>query len=162
MEQLLKTLLEESVNACYQLQDKILIDLSMERASVARIFYYMQNAIYTDDRFQILREYNLDSEYTRFNGVLKRTPRCPNGAYPDIILHKRKNIGDCHCSDDNLLVVEFKPRKNAMTEKDKEKIEDFTARDIYEYRLGCFVKLTKRQPKFYYCQNGVFNPPVSV
>ena len=57
--ELLITLLQEAVERCYA-NDKTLIDRSMEQASVARIFYYIQRAIDTDDRFEQFREYNLD------------------------------------------------------------------------------------------------------
>ena len=58
---LLLTLLKESVDKCYR-YDFTLIERSMEQASVARIFYYMQEAMKYDERFKSLSKYNLDSE----------------------------------------------------------------------------------------------------
>jgi len=44
---LLLTLLEEAVDRCYR-DDFSLIEKSMEQASVARIYYYMQEALKSD------------------------------------------------------------------------------------------------------------------
>jgi hypothetical protein len=124
---LLKNLLEESVQKCYD-NDKTLIDRGMEQASVARIYYYMQNAINTDDRFLDIRDYNLDSEYNKNGKLIKDTPQCENGTRPDIILHKRyTGDGNQHNKNDNLLVLEFKSfRKqefDILDKKTKIKIE---------------------------------------
>lgn len=156
---LLITLLQEAVDKCYA-DDTILIDRSMEQASVARIFYYMQKAIDTDDRFEQFREYNLDCEYNKDKKKPKSTPRCNQGTRPDLVLHKRWNTGVPYTSD-NVLVVEFKPRKArykkfADTNKsiDFIKLEDFTHMDCYNYFLGVFVKLNKNTAQYTYFQNG--------
>lgn len=151
---LLLSVLQESVDKCYQ-NDIVLINRSMEQASVARIYYYMQNALLEDSSFEDFSEYFLDCEYNKNGDYIKSTPRCPNGTRPDIILHKRNN------NDGNLLVIEFKPRKSNIKIHqptnmpiDFVKLEDFTCHDVYNYFLGVFVKLNKKGPKYTYFQNG--------
>ena len=108
---LLLTVLRESVDKCYQ-NDLSLIDRGMEQASVARIFFYMQEALQYDNRFESLKHYNLDSEYNKNKKRVKETPRCKHGTRPDIILHTR--LENSH----NLLIVEFKAQ-NASFRRDK-------------------------------------------
>lgn len=156
---LLIKLLKEAVEKCYS-YDKTLIDRSMEQASVARIFYYMQRAIDTDNRFAQFREYNLDCEYNKNKNKPKCTPRCNQGTRPDLVLHKRWNTEEPYTSD-NILAVEFKPRKARYkkfdgTDKciDFIKLEDFTHMDCYNYFLGVFVKLNKKSAQYKFFQNG--------
>lgn len=156
---LLITLLEEAVNKCYE-NDKTLIDRSMEQASVARIFYYMQRTIDTDDKFKQFREYSLDCEYNKDKKKPKITPRCAKGTRPDLVLHKRWNTEEPY-TQDNILAVEFKPRRAKYkkfnnTEKciDFVKLEDFTNMDCYNYFLGIFVKLNKNKARYTFFQNG--------
>ena len=156
---LLIELLKKSVDKCYA-DDKTLIDRSMEQASVARIFYYMQRSIDTEDRFECFREYSLDCEYNKNGEHIKKTPRCPKGTRPDLILHKRWNTDELYTMD-NLLVVEFKPRKanykkfeNTGKYIDIIKLEDFTDMECYNYFLGVFVKLNKNTAQYTYFQNG--------
>ena len=76
-------LLEESVEKCYQ-KDKSLIDRGgMEQACVARIFYYMQDALYHNSEYTLLKDYNLDCEYNKNMQISKTLPRCPKGTRPD-------------------------------------------------------------------------------
>lgn len=157
---LLITLLEEAVNKCYE-NDKTLIDRSMEQASVARIFYYMQRTIDTDNRFEQFREYSLDCEYNKNKQHIKETPRCFKGTRPDMILHKRWQGEDDRFCQDNMLIVEFKPRKTTMKryEQTKQyidfiKLEDFTKSEVYHYFLGVFVKLNKNGAQYTFFQNG--------
>ena len=153
MRALLLDLLETAVDKCYA-DDKTLIDRSMERASVSRIYYYMQEMIKNEDKFTSLREHNLDSEYNKNGQEIKGSSRFLKGMIPDIILHKRGH----NC--DNLLVVEFKSH-NGKNEKypptgqlkDIVKLEDFT-NEKYSYFLGVFVKLYKKEPKYRFFQYG--------
>ena len=151
-DKLLIDLLKESVNECYE-KDYLLIEQSMEQASVARIFYYMQTLINSDERFSCLRDYNLDCEYNKNGQHIKATPRCKNGTRPDMILHKRGT------NNHNLLVVEFKAEKGLRRtgNNDLIKLEDFTSPYIYNYQLGVFVKLLKDKPGYCFFKNG--NPP---
>jgi len=47
---LLLNLLKKAVKTCYE-NDGCLIERSMERASMARIYYYLQKALEKDERF---------------------------------------------------------------------------------------------------------------
>ncbi len=154
MRALLVKLLKSAVNECYT-NDKTLIERSMEQACVARIYYYMQYMINTEDEYARFREYNLDCEYNKNGKHIKETQRCINGTKPDLIIHKRGN------NQSNLLVVEFKPRKghykkHVETGKclDIIKLEDFTTDYIYNYKLGAFVQLYKQKPKYTFFSNG--------
>lgn len=145
-DELLLSLLKKAVNECYR-NDLPLIERSMEQASVARIYYYMQNAINLENKFSELKQYNLDCEYNKNGQHIKTTPRCPKGTRPDIILHKRSS------NDTNLIVIEFKPRNAKYRKKDGQyidiiKLEDFTSDVIYNYQIGVLVKLYKKEPKY--------------
>lgn len=152
--ELLLDLLKTAVSKCYA-NDKNLIDRGMERASVARIYYYMQEMIINEGRSAELRRYNLDSEYNKNGEKIKDSPRFPKGMIPDIVLHERGS------NNHNLLVVEFKSRYSGLGEKYKNtniprdfvKLEDFTNNLIYDYFLGVFVKLYKKEPKYQLFQN---------
>ena len=145
---LLITLLNESVEKCYT-KDNVLIENCMEQASVARIFYYMQNAIIKDKRFISLRRLNLDCEYFKNNDDLKRTNSKPKGTRPDLILHQRKN------NRNNFLVVEFKTHKNNRYNADFNKLKDFTSvNGTYNYTLGVFVKLKYEKASYTYFIKG--------
>lgn len=103
----------------------------------------------TEERFAYLRKYNLDSEYNKNKDKIKNSPRFPKGMIPDIVLHTR---GD---TTNNLLVVEFKPRKGKNEKyistgqpRDIVKLEDFTNYEIHNYFLGVFVKLHKKKAKY--------------
>lgn len=151
-DELLLSLLKKAVKKCYE-KDSPLIERSMEQASVARIYYYMQNAINTEDEFSELKQYNLDCEYNKNGQHIKTTPRCPKGTRPDIILHKR------NCNDANLIVIEFKPRNATYRKKDGQyidtiKLEDFTSGAIYNYQIGVLVKLHKKEPKYEFFKHG--------
>ncbi len=151
---LLLDLLKESVAKCYQ-DDRFLIDRSMEQASVARVYFYMQCALNHDNRFESFRGLNLDCEYNKKGDEMKKTPRCPKETRPDIVLHQRGN------NTNNLLTVEFKARRGNLRKHKKHgklidfvKLEDFTNGCIYNYCLGVYVKLNKREPKYTYFRCG--------
>lgn len=163
---LLLELLDTAINKCYA-NDYCLIDRSMERASVARIFLYMSELIHNDLSFEVFREYDLDCEYNKNGEQVKWTPRCPKGTFPDIILHKRND------NEENLLVVEFKSARGKFryynhttrttsnkrtsesdTEVDFVKLEDFTNPTVYDYFLGVFVRLGKENAEHKYFQAG--------
>lgn len=151
-DKLLISLLQKAVNECYE-NDFLLIKRSMEQASVARIYYYMQNTINTEEVFSELKEYNLDCEYNKNGQHIKATPRCPKGTRPDVILHKRES------NESNLLVIEFKARNAKYRQKNGQyidiiKLEDFTSDAIYNYQLGVLVKLYKKEPKYEFFKHG--------
>ena len=148
-DELLINMLKESVAKCYE-KDNLLIERSMEQTSVARIFYYMQNLINNDERFDCLRDYNLDCEYNKNGKHIKSTPRCKNGTRPDMIIHERGT------NNHNLLVVEFKSEKGLRRTvyNDLIKLEDFTSPYIYNYQLGVLVKLLKEKPDYSFFKKG--------
>ncbi|MEG0358677.1 MAG: hypothetical protein RR598_05405 [Anaerorhabdus sp.] len=153
---ILKVLLEESIAECYE-NDFTLIDRSMEQASVARVFFYMQYKLYFDKRFNQFSELYLDCEYNKNGDQTKKTLRCKDGTRPDLILHKR----DKYDITNNKLVVEFKAEdgkeeKHEATglPKDQVKLEDFTNPDGYNYLLGSFVKLYKSGAVYTYFEKG--------
>ncbi|MBO4644202.1 MAG: hypothetical protein J5716_06315 [Alphaproteobacteria bacterium] len=149
--QILIKLLKESVEKCYQ-NDKSLIDRGgMEQACVARIFYYMQDALYHNPEYVFFSSYNLDCEYNKNMQAPKTLSRSPNGTRPDLILHRRQD----QPIRDNLLVVEFKARTSNMTKNDRSKLKGFTSPDEgYDYTLGVFVKLNKKEALYTFYQNG--------
>lgn len=153
-QELLITLLKNAVDKCYE-NDKTLIDRSMEQASVARIFYYMQRTIDTDDRFEQFREYNLDCEYNKNMYNPKRLHPDEWGKRPDIILHKRLE------NTKNILILEFKNgsdtnQQNHNIEADYEKLKEFTHQQgVYKYSLGVSIKLSHRIPLYKYFKNGI-------
>ncbi|MBR4683319.1 MAG: hypothetical protein IKO95_00655 [Spirochaetia bacterium] len=148
-DELLKTLLKVAVKECYE-RDYLLIEKSMEQASVARIFYYMQTLINSDEKFACFREYNLDCEYNKNGQHIKSTPRSKNGTRPDMILHERGT------NNHNFLVVEFKSENGLRRtgNNDLIKLEDFTSQYIYNYQLGIFVKLFREKPEYVFFKKG--------
>ncbi len=149
-DELLIALLKEAVKECYE-KDYLLIEQSMEQASVARIFYYMQTLINSDEEFTCLRKNYLDCEYNKNGQHIKSTPRCKNGTRPDMILHERGT------NNHNLLVVEFKSEKGLRRtgNNDLIKLEDFTSPYIYNYQLGILVKLLKEKPEYTFFRKGL-------
>lgn len=157
---LLIPLLKEAIYKCYK-YDHSLIERSMEQASVARIYYYIQESLNNDNRFYTLNSYNLDSEYNKNGQHIKSTPRCPKGTRPDILLHKRWTSDDMRLRQENLLVVEFKSlkakirmHKDINRNLDFIKLEDFTSDEVYNYYLGIYVKLSTNGAEYIYFQNG--------
>ena len=94
------------------------------------------------------KDYDLDAEYNKNEGDFKRTLSKPNGAMPDLILHKRGNNWN------NLLIIEIKrPKKYNGRASDRQKLKDFTnKKDVYQYGLGVFIILgtTKNKVKLEY------------
>ena len=148
-DKLLITLLQKAVAECYS-KDNYLIEQSMEQASVARVFYYMQTLINFDERFVYLKDYNLDCEYNKNGQHIKATPRCKNGTRPDMILHERGS------NNHNILVVEFKSDNGSRGNRvnDIIKLEDFTSEYVYKYQLGVLVKLLKEESNYTFFKNG--------
>lgn len=105
-----------------------------ERTIVFRFGHYLQNIM---DESADLKEYNLDFEYNRNGRQPKRIPgRSRNGAYPDLIVHKRGS------NTYNILVMEFKTYWNPDNHDDCEKLRRFTDPDGgYHYRCGKSIVL---------------------
>ena len=102
-----------------------------ERGIVFRFGIYFDKLV--NERFP---EYNVDSEYNRNNGEKKILPNRRNGAFPDIIVHKRGS------NTDNLLVIEFKTWWNPDTREDEGKIREFcNKKGVYKFYMGAVIVL---------------------
>jgi hypothetical protein len=138
-------LLQIAVDECYQHDLFLIQQKGTEQACVARIFYYLQSEINTNDEFTEFKGLNLDSEYNKHKDISKKVmPEYPNGIRPDILLHKRGS------DDFNLLAAEFKTWDNSNYKNDINKLKVLTDQmGEYNYKLGVFVKLgkTKSQMK---------------
>ena len=145
---LLFVFLKKSVEKCYA-DDFTLIRRDMERASVARIFVYMNEFLNSEEDFKSLLKYDLDSEYNRYMSQPKYISSRRNGALPDVILHRREDKP----YKDNLLIAEFKAHGKEPKD-DFKKIENFISEPKYEYFLGIFVELNHSGAKYWYLQNG--------
>ena len=72
----------------------------------------------------------------------KIIPSHPNGARPDLILHKRND------DNDNILIIELKKGKRPkVTEKDIAKIECFLGAPYY-YKYGATILFVEDEPDF--------------
>ena len=150
---LAKELLEKAIKKCYK-KDKYLIEKNMEQASVARIFYYMQEIINKEKKFKEFRQLNLDNEFNKLGNNVKST-NCFYTSRPDIILHTRgKKIN-------NIIIIEFKSQEGQEqiypdgNTRDYIKLKDFTCNNgEYAYKLGVFVKLNYCAPEYKYFQYG--------
>lgn len=144
----LLALLKESVQKFYA-EPKCLISRNgMEQASAARIFYYMQNSLFTDPRFISFRDLFLDSEYNKNGNDRKMLDGVPTR--PDLPLHNRQ-YGE---TATNTLIVEFKVSEQDI-ESDYRKLQGFTSQDReYKYFLGVSVKLNSTSAQYKYFQDG--------
>lgn len=149
----LKEILNISLKQFYE-KDKILVEQKgMEQACVFRIGLYLNEQLKRNPELNCL---NLDCEYNKSNFGAKITPRFKKGARPDLIIHER-NLEPNISNDNNIFIIEFKGWWNNTTERDIQKLEDFTDPvKGYHYRLGVFIVLTKNfeDVKFQYFKDG--------
>lgn len=121
-----------------------------ERSIVARFAVYLQQQLY---EHSILKDYNLDVEYNRNMDRPKNLPNTEwqdNGAFPDLIIHKRGN----NC--DNLLIIEFKTHWNDGEDgilKDIKKLRAFQ-NEPYLYENALFIKLMRNSPEGFWVSEG--------
>lgn len=104
-----------------------------ERSIAHKLAEYLQ---------QQFPDWHVDCEYNRHGLYPKRIPgienceadRSSDLVLPDIIIHHRN-------TDDNLLVIEIKPRKTKIVDEcDDAKLSAFTDQGgDYKYRLGLFI-----------------------
>jgi hypothetical protein len=131
----LKMIVEAALTKVYTNDFSIVERAVNERSVVFRFGLYfseMLNAI-------SFKDFDLDCEYNRNMGDVKRTENFPQGAIPDILLHRR------HSNSSNILVLEFKGYWNlGGRERDIQKIRDFTNQKLeYKYGLGALVNIGK-------------------
>lgn len=129
---------------------------SSERSIVHKYAIYFEKLIINELGDDC--EYCVDVEYNQNIDKLKITPSHPNGAYPDMILHKRGT------NNDNILVAEFKTWWNKdkwmwkgkgkndkkikvkNIDEDIEKIKNFLSQDgEYQYDYGVSIILGKKR-----------------
>ncbi len=104
-----------------------------ERGIVFRFGIYFEKIVKKN-----LPGYNLDSEYNRNNGLIKKLPNRKNGSFPDIIVHKRGT------NSDNLLVLEFKTWWNSDIGEDVRKIKEFCDKEgTYRFYTGAVICLER-------------------
>ena len=149
----LKKILNTAINKFYE-NDSVLVSLKgMEQACVFRIGLYINELLCNNSNLNYL---NLDCEYNKSNFGAKKTPRFPKGTRPDLIIHER-NLNPNISNDNNTFIIEFKGWWNKATQRDIEKLEDFTSPSMgYHYQLGALVILTKNhnQVSLRYFKNG--------
>jgi hypothetical protein len=118
----------------------------MERSLSFRFGLYLSDAIRQNEWLSNL---HLDLEYNKNGLNPKRTPRRPNGAQPDLILHTREG----HVN--NILVIEFKGWWNDYDrQRDRIKLEDFVDQEgEYKYGLGILIELNIDAPTYEYFQD---------
>ena len=106
MKNVLKYLIEQSLDCLYA-NDKDLLERKVaERDINNRFAHYFENNI----AGTIVAEYNVDCEYHREGYGIKQVNG--NYVYPDFILHKRG------CNDNNILIIEFKTWWNSENNAD--------------------------------------------
>ncbi len=149
----LKTILDFAISEFYNKDRDLIIRRGMEQACVFRIGLYINNLLKEHNN---LKNLDLDCEYNKCNFGSKTTPRFPKGTRPDLIIHER-NLNPNISNDNNTFIIEFKGWWNKATQRDIEKLEDFTdPYKGYHYQLGALVILTKNyaQVSIRYFKNG--------
>ncbi|MDD3945656.1 MAG: hypothetical protein PHS38_13230 [Bacteroidales bacterium] len=143
-------LLKKAINKVYE-EDRFLFDFSqgertgLEQAFVFRVGLHLNSLL----KQTPYKELDLDSEYNKCHGNIKRSRRFPKGLRPDLIIHRRDS------NEDNKLVVEFKGWWNNNLQSDIRKLEDLTdPNDNYHYLIGVLVKIGMAEATYLYFING--------
>jgi len=127
--------------------DAFLLENGVHERSVAhKLAEYLQ---------QQFLGWHVDCEYNRHGLGIKMLPReCESEhreyVYPDVVVHHRN-------TDDNLLVIEIKLRKNkTVDECDNAKLTAFTNQNgDYKYQLGLFIGFAGlNEPQIVWYKNG--------
>jgi hypothetical protein len=121
--------IEAALDELYDKDLHLLLYRVHERTIVFRFGHYLQNKL---DAHEVFKQYNLDFEYNRNGRQPKRIPtRSRNGAYPDLIIHRRG------LNTHNLLIMEFKPYWERNVDDDCDKILQFVDKNgNYKYQFG--------------------------
>ncbi len=132
--------LERIVRSCLKKLrklDKGLLDINVnERSITHKLAEYLQ---------QNLPEFNVDCEYNRFEGSIKKLELPKDEinwddteaktVFPDIIIHKRG------IQDKNILVIEVKKSSNTNPgDFDRNKLQRFR-QEKYRYSYGLFLRI---------------------
>ena len=133
MKNVLKYLIEQSLDCLYANDKDLLVRKVAERDITHRFAHYFENNI----AGTIVAEYNVDCEYNRDGYGIKQVNG--NYVYPDFILHKRG------CNDNNILIIEFKTWWNSENNADIDKIKWMMNPQLrYGYKFGCSIVLNKK------------------
>lgn len=147
----LKNILNRALEQFYINDEDLIACKGMEQACVFRIGLYVHELLKMDTKSNNL---NLDCEYNKNGCGAKVTPRFRKGARPDLIIHERSLDAQNY---NNKFIIEFKGWWNKATQRDIEKLEDFTdSQKGYNYQLGALVILTRYYEKLdiRYFKNG--------
>lgn len=139
MKELLRKLIEKSLEELYSNDADLIIRRVAERDIVYRFAHYFENNMSKTD----LVRYNVDCEYNRDGYGIKQI----NGSciYPDFIIHKRGT------NEDNLLVIEFKTWWNPDNSSDIEKIKCMMHPEIvFQYKYGCSITINQEEPTIFW------------
>jgi hypothetical protein len=143
-----KNIIEKALDKLYT-EDLFLISASVNERSIAfRLGLYIEQL---KNENTVFKNYHLDSKYNKNKDKFKKTPAKPNGAIPDLILHKRGNNWN------NLMIIEIKrPNNYRGRNQDIQKLIDFTNKQgNYKYEIGIFIILghTRERVKLNYYIN---------
>ncbi len=148
----IKANFQEALDTLY-VEDSDLIDRDVnERSITHRLAIHLERAFH-DWEFHVDCEYNRNGNNPKYiilsqedRRILNEDISCTDTeaktAYPDIIIHRRRN------NDQNLLIIEAKKGSEGMDDQwnqneflDRRKLEAFTSdRQDYCYRWGVFIR----------------------
>jgi len=133
----LKKIIDKALDELYNEEPSLISSKVNERSIAFRLGIYIETLKNNSKENKEYKYYDLDVEYNKNQDDFKKVPSKPNGAIPDLILHKRGNNWN------NLLIIEIKRPKNYTGRNDdREKLKDFTNRKgDYIYGLGVFIIL---------------------
>jgi hypothetical protein len=144
--EILKCNLKKAFKKLYK-DDWELFDVNIyERTLVARFADYLQKNLDADENFP--GGYKVDVEYNRN----RTNPKEVNGnkRYPDLIVHKR-------CSDDNILIVEFKKNFSISNCSEKTKCDSIKLVELtfktFKYKFGLYAEFI--EPANGFRSNGI-------
>lgn len=134
----IERIINKSLDLLYSKDKKLFTNDLCER-SIANKFGLYFYQIMQEEKFS---GYDIDMEYNRHKAGKKELPDWPNGAYPDLIVHRRGN------DIDNLLIIEFKKWDSSKKdiEEDLKKLEEFVnCRGEYSYKYGASIIFAKKR-----------------
>lgn len=134
----IERIINKSLDQLYSKDEELFTNDLCERCIAFRFGLYF---------YQIMQEekhsdYDIDMEYNRHIADIKRFPQKPNGAYPDLLVHRRGY------DTDNLLVIEFKKWDSSKKdiEEDLKKLEEFIdCWGEYKYKYGASIIFAKER-----------------
>jgi len=134
----LKRLLQNATDKLYLNDLNLMSRTGLERSVQFRLGLYLHDELSSTDEFKDL---DLDVEYTKNGQGSKILDSKPNGAQPDIILHKREHENPTN--ENNYLVIELKGWWDGRSrEDDVTKLTQFVIKEgVYKFALGALIEL---------------------